>query len=217
MRLALAIVSLFIFLGSTQAQEADHFFLFLNENPDKPDLHRQKVDSIQRAHLENMSNLAREGKLLVAGPFEGGGGIFILDTKIYAEAEEWVMSDPAVQAGRFRLELLPWKNNVGRPCLADSDAEMVKYTFIRYVPHLTKFNIQQSPLLFKEHDDYMKKVRQAHEVIAQGLFVPNDGGVLILKGEADKNLIMKDPTVMEGMLYPEFREIWLAQGSFCLH
>ncbi len=215
MKRILIFITLLITTCEVNAQEAEFYFLFLNRNPDRPAISQEEEDSLQSAHMNNIERLVREGKLLVAGPFEGGGGIFILDTDTFKQAQEWIMTDPAVQAGRFRLELLPWKKRVGTPCLASTDAKMVKYTFIRYVPHLTKFNIQQSPLLFKEHDDYMVKVRAAHEVITEGIFVPHDGGVLIISDEPDKALIMNDPTVMEGMLYPEFKSIWLAEGSFC--
>ncbi len=215
MKIVLGIFCAMLTTLQVAGQDAHFYFLFLHTNPDREALSRPEVDSIQSLHLENIGNLAREGKLLVAGPFEGGGGIFILNTKDYEEAEEWVLSDPAVRARRFRLELLPWKDVQGEPCLASQDASMVKYSYVRYVPHLTKFNIQQSPVLFKQHDDHMVKVRAAHEVITYGLFVPNDGGVLIVQGEPDRELIMADPAVRDGMLYPEFKEIWLAEGSFC--
>ncbi len=217
MKLFAGLVLILIISGFAElpAQEADYYFIFLNSNPDKKELSQEETDSIQSAHLDNISRLAQEGKLLVAGPFEGGGGVFILNTGEYNEAEEWILSDPAVRAGRFRIEIIPWKPVAAKPCLASADANMVKYSFVRYVPHLTKFNIQQSPLLFREHDTYMDRVRSAHDVITYGVFVPHDGSVLIVKGEPDKELIMKDPTVQEGMLYPDFRTVWLAEGSFC--
>lgn len=211
----LLIICMMLAGWQTKSQEATHYFLFLESNPGRPELPPAQVDSLQQAHLENIGKLAREGKLVVAGPFEGGGGIFILNTGNFEEAEKWVQTDPAVQAGRFKLELLPWKTRVGKPCLASPDAEMAKFSFIRYEPHQTKFNIRQAPLLFKAHDDYMKKVLEAHDVVTEGLFVPNDGGVLIVEGEPDRELIMNDPAVRDGILYPVFREIWLSRGSFC--
>ena len=66
---------------------------------------------LQRAHLDNINRLAEEGKLLLAGPFGGDGdlrGIYIFDVPTVEEAEALTNSDPAIQAGSLRMELLPW-------------------------------------------------------------------------------------------------------------
>lgn len=58
------------------------------------------------------------GKLLVAGPFGDEGncrGIFILDCKDQAEAENILKTDAAITSGRLAYEIHPWwtaKNEV---------------------------------------------------------------------------------------------------------
>jgi uncharacterized protein len=66
---------------------------------------------IQKKHMENINRLAKMGVILVAGPFEGSGelrGIFIMDCKSLEEAEEYAKTDPAVIAGRLKIEIIPW-------------------------------------------------------------------------------------------------------------
>lgn len=197
-----------------QAQEG-YYFLFLNSNPSKPELSKSAVDSLQKAHIDNIGRLARENKLLVAGPFEGGGGLFILNTSEFHEAQNWILTDPAIQAGRYLLELMPYKPRINIPCLASEDSPMSMFTFVRYEPYLTKFNVQQSAQLFQAHDEHLKKVIKDHDVITEGIFVPNDGGILILKGDLNEELIMQDPAVLDGILYPEIKKLYMAEGSFC--
>jgi uncharacterized protein YciI len=209
-------IAFFIFLIPLAVSAQDgYYFLFLNTNPTRAELSKKETDSLQEGHMANMARMANEGKLVVAGPFEGGGGIFILKTGDFREAQSWILTDPAIQAGRYRLELLPFEARTGTPCLASEDSPMAKFNFIRYEPYLTKFNIQKSPVLFQDHDDYLEKVKAAHDVVSEGIFTPNDGGILILRGAPDKELIMQDPAVKEGMLQPVFKELWLAEGSFC--
>ncbi|MBS0662629.1 MAG: hypothetical protein JSR48_05150 [Verrucomicrobia bacterium] len=71
---------------------------------------------IQRLHLDNIERLAGLGKLLVAGPFTGGGewlGIFIFKCSSLEEARQLAATDPAVQTGRFRIEIHPWRTTKG--------------------------------------------------------------------------------------------------------
>lgn len=66
---------------------------------------------IQKAHLANIGKLAETGLLVLAGPFGDDGklrGLFIFDVKTMEEARKLADSDPAVQAGRLRVELHPW-------------------------------------------------------------------------------------------------------------
>ena len=59
-------------------------------------------------HFSNMSRLAKEGKLVLSGPFVDGRpkrGLFIFNVKTIAEAEKLVKSDPAVKAGVFKYEM----------------------------------------------------------------------------------------------------------------
>jgi uncharacterized protein YciI len=69
-------------------------------------------DSLFRGHMSNITRLADEGKLVIAGPFGANGksyrGLFILNVKTVAEARELLDSDPTVQAKIFDVELYEW-------------------------------------------------------------------------------------------------------------
>jgi len=71
---------------------------------------------IQEAHLANIKRLADEGKLILAGPFSDGGelrGMFVFQVGSLEEAKALCDTDPAVQAGRLRVELHPWYSAKG--------------------------------------------------------------------------------------------------------
>ena len=70
-----------------------------------------RAAELQQAHMANIRRLAEEGKLILAGPFLGSGplrGIYVFDVTTVEEARELTMTDPAIQAGRLEMELLPW-------------------------------------------------------------------------------------------------------------
>ena len=61
-----------------------------------------------------IDRLTKEGLMVVAGPFEGTSGdralagIFILKVESMDAARAAVDTDPAVKAGRFVYEIVPW-------------------------------------------------------------------------------------------------------------
>lgn len=63
-------------------------------------------------HFSNMERLYNEGILKAAGPFGKNDftwrGLFILDCKTKEEAENYVKTDPAVAAGVFIVDIVPW-------------------------------------------------------------------------------------------------------------
>jgi uncharacterized protein YciI len=71
----------------------------------------EETKRIQAGHMENIKRLSDAGKLVLAGPFEGGGdrrGVFIFKVNTLAEAQALTDTDPAVIAGRLRIELHRW-------------------------------------------------------------------------------------------------------------
>jgi len=68
-------------------------------------------DDIQKGHLSYMETLHAQGKLVVAGPFADDAparGIVIYRVKTIADAMALAADDPAVKAGRLKLEAYPW-------------------------------------------------------------------------------------------------------------
>jgi len=129
--IALTLFSLFLALGLNlaSAQEAafdqalaDSFgadeygmksysFVILKTGSVKVEDAEQK-QALMRGHLANISRLAEAGKLVVAGPFGKNDldyrGLFILTTPSTDEARELLKSDPAIAAGVFDVEVIPW-------------------------------------------------------------------------------------------------------------
>ena len=78
-----------------------------------PNRDQDSVETVrlQRAHLDNITRMAEEGKLVVAGPFLDEGearGIYVFAVETLEEAQALTSSDPAIQAGRLVMELHPW-------------------------------------------------------------------------------------------------------------
>jgi uncharacterized protein YciI len=206
---------LIVFSQAVYAQSPELIFVFLNSRIDKAEMPEDQVKKIQDGHMANIERLAKEGKLISAGPFEGGGGIFIFKSNSIEQVKEWLQTDPGVQANRWRIEVLPYFPRVGSACSVGEPYQMVMYQFIRYIPNIAKFNIQEAPEMFKKHDDYLKGIVKTGNVIAEGIFGDSEGGLLVVKGDIQREVIETDPAVREGLLELEIKELWIAKGAFC--
>jgi uncharacterized protein YciI len=67
--------------------------------------------NIQAGHMKNIERMAKEGTLVVAGPFEDDWdvrGIYIFNVATVEEAQKLTATDPAIVAGRLVMELHPF-------------------------------------------------------------------------------------------------------------
>ena len=93
---------------------AKYYMVFLRRGPAWTSAVTPETTKISQAHMANIERLAKDGRMVVAGPFEDQSGeralagIFILRVNTMEEAKALAESDPAVKAGRFVYEIAPW-------------------------------------------------------------------------------------------------------------
>lgn len=120
---------------------------------EKSDAERQ---TIQAAHLANIQRLAREGTLLVAGPYGTDNhdptsrGIFLFDVPTVDEARRLTDTDPAVAAGVLAMELETFRSDADFRAavvaeLARNDAERAKGLTPSPGDHIRSYVIVRSP------------------------------------------------------------------------
>jgi uncharacterized protein YciI len=195
--------------------DRSYVFVFLHTRSDKAELPKEEVDKIMAGHMANINKMAKEGKLLAAGPFEGGGGIFIFNSSSKENVNEWIKADPGIQANRWNVEMLLYTPRTGSVCAVKEPYEMTMYSFVRYIPNIAKFNVQVAPETFGRHDDYLKEIKKSGNVVAEGTFGESEGGILVMKGKVQSEVIENDPAVREGLLEIWSKELYVAKGSFC--
>lgn len=192
---------------SVFAQEYTHTFVFLNSKPDKEKISEEKAMDLQERHLKNIERLAKEGKLITAGPFEGGGGIFILTTSNADTAREWLATDPAIKANRWDVEYFPLRFVKGGVCLAKEPYEMVTYGFVRvnYINDIANYKMNAGPAGIWDN------AIEHPEVLMVCEFPAFDGGVII--EEVAHSL--PDESISSDQITLGKKKIWIAKGSFC--
>lgn len=98
--------------GADQYGMKPYVMAFLKTGPTPPKDSAHAVE-LQNAHMANINRLAEEGKLVLAGPFYGDQqgafrGIYIFNTSSLDSARTYTASDPAIQYGSLKMELINW-------------------------------------------------------------------------------------------------------------
>ena len=101
----------YIATPDTPLKPTDYIFGLLVRGPKWTAEKTTESNKIQEGHMANINRLAEAGKLVLAGPFYDEGerrGVFIFKVDTLNEAQILTDSDPAVIAGRLKIELYKW-------------------------------------------------------------------------------------------------------------
>jgi uncharacterized protein YciI len=88
-----------------------YYFGLISRGPKWTAERTPEVEKLQADHMANINRLAKEGKLVIAGPFENAGnyaGVFVFRVGTLEEAKALAETDPAVKAGRLVVDVHPW-------------------------------------------------------------------------------------------------------------
>lgn len=104
-------------LGADKMGMRNYILAILKTGPKDAEIKGEARSEMFKGHFSNMTRLANEGMLSVAGPFGKNDktfrGLFILNVKTVEEAQKLVETDPTIKAGIFVVDLVPWYGSAG--------------------------------------------------------------------------------------------------------
>lgn len=97
-----------------------YFLVLLRRGPTWTAEKSEESTRLGEGHMANIRAMAEAGTLVIAGPTDvpreqrdAIAGIFIFDVATRAEVDRLLQGDPAIVAGRFVPEVLPWYGPAG--------------------------------------------------------------------------------------------------------
>lgn len=114
--------------GADEYGMKKYVIAFLKRGPNRDQDSITKAN-LQRAHLNNIEKLAKEGKLVLAGPFFGNDdlrGIYVFDVQTIEDAKKLTETDPAIQAGSLIMELKEWYGSAALMMVNDIHKKLAK-------------------------------------------------------------------------------------------
>jgi uncharacterized protein YciI len=176
---------------------------------------------IQEQHIAHLTKLGNQGFGLAAGPFGDDGdirGLLIVAATSDRQARELEAADPAVQAGRLAIDVLPFMAPEGwfHKAAVPLSMETVYFGFLNYGP--TRMADQATAnRLQSEHLAYMSGQNKDGRLILAGPFVNGGsrGGIVVYRAASlaeAKRYAEGDPMVKIGRLEVEQHEWYVARG-----
>jgi uncharacterized protein YciI len=102
-------------LGADQRGMRSYVLVLLKTGPNKMAAGAER-DAMFAGHFSNINRLAGEGKLALAGPFDGVDGwrgLFIFAVKDIEEARQLTATDPVIVNGEMVAEYHKWYGSAG--------------------------------------------------------------------------------------------------------
>ncbi|AKJ05367.1 uncharacterized protein YciI [Archangium gephyra] len=95
-----------------------HYLVILRRGPSWTPEVTPEVERIQAEHLAHLGRMGESGKMVIAGPFAEQQdptfrGMCLYKTETLEEARKLAEEDPAVKAGRLKVEAMAWYTEKG--------------------------------------------------------------------------------------------------------
>jgi len=185
-----------------------------------------EAEKLQAAHLAHLTKLGTNGQAFIAGPMGDDGdlrGIVVLNANSAAAAMALEADDPAVQAGRLKIEIVSFVKPGNWFSLGEipKDYKMRQFIFgfLKAGPNLNAATATPAELqkLQQDHLANLWAMREAGALVMAGpVTQPGDKiGIICLAVnsiEEAKALLEKDPGVLTGRFVLELHPWYAADG-----
>jgi uncharacterized protein YciI len=99
--------------------------VYLRRGTSPPELPEEESTALHHAHLAHLAELGRRGVIAANGPLLDQSDETMRGMSVYtvdlAEARRLAEQDPAVRAGRFRVDVARWAVGAGRIAFPEVD------------------------------------------------------------------------------------------------
>ena len=210
----------------------DYYFGLLRRGPSWSAERTPRTDSIQAGHMANIGRMHEAGLLVAAGPFERGQdrrGVFIFRADSIDRIRTLVAQDPAIAAGRLRMDLYRWSAPPGigdlyrvrsaREGHTDS-MYVLQLAVLRYGPKWGGFEDTETMTDLGAHGMRLMGLFRDGRVATGGRFYPGGpdstiSGVLVFRADSAtaRALLTEDPAIKAGRFAAEWEKWWVAWGT----
>lgn len=205
-----------------QQKMTTYQLVMLKKGPSAGTVSTPEGQALVKDHVAYIYKLGAEGKGMAAGPFTDNGeiqGIIMMKAASPERAREMESADPAVQAGIFTMEVLPFMSPEGwfGRWAAFGEFETVYFGFLKRGPNRGQ-DEDTAKRLQQEHMSYMDgQAKEGKLVVAGPFLVDGDRrGIVVYRVatmDEAKRRAEADPMVKIGRLAVELHPWQVPKGA----
>lgn len=211
------------FSRSLQYKMATYQLVMLKKGPSADIVTTPAGQAVVKEHIAHIYKLGADGTGMAAGPFTDGGeiqGIIMMKAASPEEAREIEAADPAVKAGVFTMEVLPFMSPEG--WFPGKWAEFGQFETVYFGFLKRGANRSQDPetakRLQQEHLSYMEGQSKLGKLIVAGPFTVDGDrrGIVVYRvptPEEARERAEADPMVKVGRLAVELHPWQVPKGA----
>lgn len=204
-------------------------FGFLRKGPNSGTGTKEEAEKIQAGHMANINKMAAMSKLMAAGPMGDNGdlrGIFLFKTASLDEAKALAAEDPAIKAGRLRMDIFTWMGpkGIGKEFSAKfqanpkTPATMTQFylALLSSGPKASAGTTAEQQKILLEHLWNIRRRLDDKSFVAAGPFgdAGDLRGIFVIAAktaEEAKAIAESDPMVKAGVVSVELHPWWVAK------
>lgn len=209
-------------LASAQEKMITYQLVMLKKGPNAATAATPQGQEVIKAHVAHLYKRATEGAFKAAGPFTDDGeiqGIIFVAAATPEKAQELEADDPAVKAGIFTMEVLPFVSPEGYfgKWAEFPNFEHVYFGFLNSGPNRSH-DKETAAALQKQHIAYMEDQHKQGKLVVAGPFMvegPHRGIVVyrVASPEEAKERANSDPMIKAGRLVAELHPWQVPLGA----
>ena len=193
------LIFVFLFFNTTYFSFAQDNYLLIRVIPTK----QSALITIEQ--LEQITTKST-GDAIVFGILSDRSGMIIIKTDT---------KSPSFKLENYTTYISPLSINYNVICKVAKERTPLLGTFVQYNTDITKFNVQYVPELQNAHYNYIKQLKAIGSVLLEGNFDNDDGGMMLIEGKIEDEVIFSDPTIQSGFISPEIFDVSLISVNTC--
>lgn len=213
-RTALVLLILVLSSNLTMAQTEEKkelVWVLIETRHSESDTSQTEHSHLMRAHMDYLSKMHSNKKMLSSLSFQGGGGLMFFESNIDS-IKVWLQHDPAVANGLFRLTYYIWIPQKGKLCQSDKSSRLSN-VHVAFLNHKPDQKVDEA--LEKNQRDLVSTLNELSSMAFIGKLKEGSSYAFISKDGVGMNLLPEFVKNYNSNFEVRSYKAWAPDATFC--
>ncbi len=188
-------------------------WVLIHNNPEKSEVEEIEKAKVMRQHMDYLSKIHHEEKMLASMSFQGGGGLMFFNSP-EDSVKKWMKSDPAISKNFYDLTYFTWFPEKGSICRSNKKANLSN-VFLTFLKEDQEHNLHDGHLdqVMEDLQSLINQLKLDQSTLCLGRI--KDGYAIVSDNEEGLQKITEFVQNSSGMYFNEVFKAWVNSDAFC--